>query len=62
MVGLYLAGYLSDKLGFRRSMMITLLVIPFIIFLQFFAPSLAVLEVGQVLLGNVVCTDFVVQN
>ena len=48
MVGLYLAGYLSDKLGFRRSMMITLLVIPFIIFLQFFAPSLAVLEVGQV--------------
>ncbi|OAQ87784.1 MFS transporter, SP family, general alpha glucoside:H+ symporter [Purpureocillium lilacinum] len=51
MVGLYLAGYLSDKLGFRRSMMITLLVIPFIIFLQFFAPSLAVLEVGQVLLG-----------
>ncbi|GJN80016.1 hypothetical protein PLIIFM63780_003540 [Purpureocillium lilacinum] len=51
MVGLYLAGYLSDKVGFRRSMMITLLVIPFIIFLQFFAPSLAVLEVGQVLLG-----------
>ncbi|KAK4078080.1 hypothetical protein Purlil1_12049 [Purpureocillium lilacinum] len=51
MVGLYLAGYLSDKLGFRRSMMITLLVIPYIFFLQFFAPSLAVLEVGQVLLG-----------
>ncbi|UNI17113.1 hypothetical protein JDV02_003489 [Purpureocillium takamizusanense] len=51
MVGLYLAGYLSDRLGFRRSIMITLLMIPCIIFIEFFAPSLVVLEIGQILLG-----------
>jgi hypothetical protein len=32
--------------------MIALLVTPCIIFIQFFAPSLAVLEVGQVLMGE----------
>ncbi|KAK6381654.1 hypothetical protein LTS17_004713 [Exophiala oligosperma] len=49
--GLFLAGYLTERLGFRKTLMIALLVAPCVILIQFFAPSLAVLEVGQILLG-----------
>ena len=52
--GLYLSGYLTESLGFRKTLMIALLVTPCIIFIQFFAPSLIVLEIGQILLGE--CT------
>jgi MFS transporter, SP family, general alpha glucoside:H+ symporter len=52
LVGLYLSGYFTEWVGFRRTLMIALLVTPCIIFIQFFAPSLAVLEVGQVLMGE----------
>ncbi|KIX01876.1 uncharacterized protein Z518_09603 [Rhinocladiella mackenziei CBS 650.93] len=51
MLGLVIGGYLSEKFGFRKTMLSALMVIPGLIFIQFFAPSLAVLEVGQVLLG-----------
>ena len=52
MIGLTFTGQLSERFGFRNAMIATLLVVPCIIFIQFFAPSLVVLEVGQVLLGK----------
>ena len=50
--GLLVAGYASERFGFRRTMLAGLLVITALIFITFFAPSLAVLEVGQVLFGE----------
>lgn len=52
LMGLVLGGYLSEVLGFRKTMMIGLAIAPCLIFIQFFAPSLPVLEIGQILLGN----------
>jgi SP family general alpha glucoside:H+ symporter-like MFS transporter len=52
LLGLFLAGYLTERFGFRKTLMFTLVLIPCIIFIQFFASSLAVLEVGQILLGE----------
>ena len=52
MIGLTFAGHLTERFGFRKTMIGTLLVAPCIIFIQFFASSLAVLEVGQILLGE----------
>ena len=51
-IGLCFAGSLSERLGYRKTMLATLLIIPCLIFIQFFAPSLVVLEVGQILLGE----------
>lgn len=59
MIGLFLAGYLSDRFGFRKSMMLTLAVIPAIIFIFFFAPNLWVLEIGEILLGGPSCIHYV---
>lgn len=42
--GLLLAGYLTERFGFRQTLVFTLVLIPCIILIQFFAPSLAVLE------------------
>ena len=55
MIGLCFAGHLSERFGFRKAMIATLLIIPWILFIQFFAPSLAVLEVGQILIGKSLC-------
>ena len=52
MLGLLVAGSIVERLGFRRSMMMALAVVPALIFIQFFATSLAVLQTGQVLLGE----------
>ena len=50
--GLLIAGYVSERFGFRRTMIAGLaLIMPFI-FMTFFAPSLAILEVGQILYGK----------
>ncbi|KAH6611562.1 hypothetical protein Trco_001582 [Trichoderma cornu-damae] len=51
LVGLVLGGSLSEALGFRKTMIIGLILMPFLIFIPFFAPSIVVLQVGQVLLG-----------
>jgi SP family general alpha glucoside:H+ symporter-like MFS transporter len=57
MIGLCFAGHLSERLGYRKTMLGTLLVIPCLIFIQFFAPNLIVLQVGQILLGELLlCT------
>jgi SP family general alpha glucoside:H+ symporter-like MFS transporter len=50
--GLFLAGYLTEIFGFRKTLVFTLVLIPCIIFIQFFASNLVVLEVGQILLGE----------
>lgn len=51
LVGLYISGHLTERLGFRKTLMIALLLAPCFVFIQFFAPSLAVLEAGQILMG-----------
>ncbi|RTE70288.1 hypothetical protein BHE90_015317 [Fusarium euwallaceae] len=51
LIGLLLAGYVSERFGFRKTMMLGLSAITGLIFITFFAPSLAVLEVGQILFG-----------
>ncbi|KND91540.1 Maltose permease MAL31 [Tolypocladium ophioglossoides CBS 100239] len=49
-LGMFLAGYLTERFGFRRTMMAALLSMPPSIFIFFFAPSMEVLAVGNFLL------------
>ncbi|KIV86730.1 hypothetical protein PV11_02325 [Exophiala sideris] len=51
MIGLTFTDQLTKRFGFRKTMIATLLVAPYLIFIQCFATSLAVLEVEQILLG-----------
>lgn len=51
LIGLLLAGYLSERFGFRKTMMAGLTIIIAFIFMTFFAPNIAVLEAGQTLFG-----------
>ncbi|RMZ81699.1 hypothetical protein DV737_g2434, partial [Chaetothyriales sp. CBS 132003] len=50
MVGLLIGGAVVERFGFRRTMMIAFLIVPGIVFIQFFASTLAILETGQILL------------
>ncbi|KAF7557821.1 hypothetical protein G7Z17_g482 [Cylindrodendrum hubeiense] len=50
-VGLLLAGYVSERFGFRKTLLAGLSCIIACIFIPFFSPSLAVLEVGQIIFG-----------
>lgn len=50
--GLLLAGHVSERFGFRKTMLAGMMSVIGLIFITFFAPSLAVLEVGQVLFGK----------
>ncbi|KAK4555757.1 hypothetical protein LTR86_006977 [Recurvomyces mirabilis] len=52
MIGLLIAGFIVDRLGFRKTMISALCIVPCLIFLQFFAKSLAQLEAAQVLMGK----------
>ena len=52
LLGLLLAGYLSERFGFRKTMMGGLLVIIALIFIIFFAHNLQVLLAGQILFGK----------
>lgn len=52
LTGLFLAGYLTERFGFRRTIMFTLALITCLIFIQFFATSLVVLQIGQILTGQ----------
>lgn len=49
--GLLVAGSLSERLGFRRTIILGLVTIMGSIFIQFFAFTLIMLEIGQILLG-----------
>jgi MFS transporter, SP family, general alpha glucoside:H+ symporter len=51
-----LNGYISERFGFKRTMLGALGLITTLIFIPFFAPSLEVLVVGQVLMG-IPCKD-----
>jgi SP family general alpha glucoside:H+ symporter-like MFS transporter len=50
-IGLLLNGYVSERFGFRKTMLASLALITVLIFIPFFAPSIKVLQVGQVLMG-----------
>jgi SP family general alpha glucoside:H+ symporter-like MFS transporter len=52
LLGLLMSGYLVERFGFRKTMITGLTSIIALIFMQFFAPSLAVLEVSQILFGK----------
>jgi len=51
LLGLLVAGYISERFGFRKTIMAGMVAVIGIIFMTFFAPSLVVLEVGQILFG-----------
>ncbi|KAE8148634.1 general substrate transporter [Aspergillus avenaceus] len=50
-IGLFLNGYLVERLGYRKTMMGALGLITALIFIPFFAPSVQVLQVGSILMG-----------
>ena len=52
MLGLLLSGYVVEQYGFRKTMIGALLVLPCLIFIQFFATGLGQLQAGQVLIGK----------
>ncbi|SMR54631.1 unnamed protein product [Zymoseptoria tritici ST99CH_1A5] len=51
LIGLLLAGHISERFGFRKTMLGGLALASAFIFLQFFAPSLEILLVAQILFG-----------
>lgn len=51
-IGLTIAGNVVERVGFRRTMMVALAVVPCLIFIQFFAPNLPQLQAAQVLIGT----------
>jgi len=53
MIGLLVAGVISERFGFRKTMMGALIAVPCLIFIQFFATGLPQLQAGQILLGIV---------
>ena len=51
LIGLYSAGFISERFGFRKTVIAGLLMVIGFIFIQFFSHSLVVLLIGQLLLG-----------
>ncbi|KLU90836.1 alpha-glucosides permease MPH2/3 [Magnaporthiopsis poae ATCC 64411] len=49
--GLWIAGHLADRFGYRRTMLSALGLIAAFIFIPFFAPNIIVLLVGQIAIG-----------
>lgn len=49
--GLYSAGYISERFGFRKTIIAGMFMVTGFIFIQFFSTSLVVLLIGQILLG-----------
>lgn len=52
LIGLLLAGIISERLGFRMTMLVGLSFTAAFIFMQFFAPSIEVLLTAQILFGR----------
>ncbi|KAI4734928.1 sugar transporter [Aureobasidium sp. EXF-12298] len=50
-IGAFLNGYLTHKFGYRKVMIASLLSLLGLIFIPFFAPSVEVLLIGQILCG-----------
>ncbi|KFY96603.1 hypothetical protein V501_00178 [Pseudogymnoascus sp. VKM F-4519 (FW-2642)] len=51
MLGLFVAGYLAERIGYRKIMLIALSIITAFIFIPFFAPNIITLQVGCILMG-----------
>jgi SP family general alpha glucoside:H+ symporter-like MFS transporter len=51
LIGLLLAGYVSERLGFRMTMLGGLAITSAFIFIQFFAPNIEALLAAQILFG-----------
>ncbi|KAM0284028.1 hypothetical protein ACHAQH_002223 [Verticillium albo-atrum] len=51
LIGLILAGYISERFGFRKTMIGGLSAIVALIFIPFFAPRIEILLLGQILFG-----------
>lgn len=52
LAGMLAAGYLTERYGFRPTMLAGQIAIIGVIFIQFFAKSLPMLEVAQILFGQ----------
>jgi SP family general alpha glucoside:H+ symporter-like MFS transporter len=50
-IGLVLNGFVAERFGYRKTMLGALSSITCLIFIQFFAPSVEVLQVGNILMG-----------
>ncbi|RMD42597.1 hypothetical protein DV735_g2558, partial [Chaetothyriales sp. CBS 134920] len=50
-LGLCLVGTVTDRFGFKRTMIVSLLMMAAFIFVPFFSPTIKVLLVGQILCG-----------
>jgi SP family general alpha glucoside:H+ symporter-like MFS transporter len=51
LIGLYLNGHVSERFGFKKTMIASLALMIATIFIPFFAPSIQVLLVGQIFQG-----------
>ncbi|KAJ0138776.1 putative Sorbose reductaseOU2 [Fusarium oxysporum f. sp. albedinis] len=51
LIGLYLNGHVSERLGFKKALLLSLSFITAAVFTPFFAPSVEVLLVGQICQG-----------
>lgn len=51
LISLYLNGHISERIGFNKTMLGTLALMTATIFIPFFAPSIEVLQVGQIMWG-----------
>lgn len=50
-IGLFVSGYVADRIGYRKTMMGGLVMIAGLIFIPFFAYNIAMFMCGQILLG-----------
>lgn len=50
-IGLFLAGIISDKIGYRKTLIGSLIMVTAFIFIVFFAPNIQTLLAGELLLG-----------
>lgn len=51
LIGLYLNGHVSERIGFKKTMLGSLALMTATIFIPFFAPNIEVLLVGQICQG-----------
>lgn len=50
-LGLFINGIVSDRYGFKKTMIGSLMLISALVFIPFFAPNIEALQAGQVLMG-----------
>ncbi|PVH15251.1 uncharacterized protein CXQ87_003089 [Candidozyma duobushaemuli] len=50
-LGLFIVGFVSERLGYRKTMISSLLLVTALIFIVFFAQNITMLLIGEILLG-----------